>query len=108
MKYDYLIVGSGLFGAIFANEAKKRGKRAFFCLTFHKVIFSFVRTSLNSGPSGGSISRYTAYFMDSTVSISISGCSRIIATISTKPPIRSNTVVLIRIVNTTPFPLAGR
>lgn len=25
-KYDYLIVGSGLFGAIFAFEAKKRGK----------------------------------------------------------------------------------
>jgi UDP-galactopyranose mutase len=26
MKYDYLIVGAGLFGAIFAYEAKKRGK----------------------------------------------------------------------------------
>ncbi|MEZ8086793.1 UDP-galactopyranose mutase [Vibrio sp. 1S139] len=26
MKYDYLIVGSGLFGAVFAHEAKKRGK----------------------------------------------------------------------------------
>lgn len=25
--YDYLIVGAGLFGAVFANEAKKRGKR---------------------------------------------------------------------------------
>lgn len=25
-KYDYLIVGSGLFGAVFAYEAKKRGK----------------------------------------------------------------------------------
>lgn len=25
-KYDYLIVGAGLFGSIFANEAKKRGK----------------------------------------------------------------------------------
>jgi len=24
--YDYLIVGSGLFGAIFAYEAKKKGK----------------------------------------------------------------------------------
>lgn len=29
MKYDYLIVGAGLFGAVFANEAKKRGKRCF-------------------------------------------------------------------------------
>lgn len=26
MKYDYLIVGSGLYGAIFAHEAKKHGK----------------------------------------------------------------------------------
>lgn len=26
MKYDYLVVGSGLFGAIFANEAKKEEK----------------------------------------------------------------------------------
>ena len=25
--YDYLIVGSGLFGAVFANEAKKKGKK---------------------------------------------------------------------------------
>lgn len=24
--YDYLIVSSGLFGAVFAHEAKKRGK----------------------------------------------------------------------------------
>ena len=27
MKYDYLVVGSGLYGAIFAHEAKKNGKR---------------------------------------------------------------------------------
>jgi UDP-galactopyranose mutase len=27
MKYDYLIVGAGLFGAVFAHEAKKKGKR---------------------------------------------------------------------------------
>ncbi len=26
MKYDYLIVGSGLFGSVFAHEAKKKGK----------------------------------------------------------------------------------
>ena len=25
-KYDYLIVGAGLFGSVFAHEAKKRGK----------------------------------------------------------------------------------
>ena len=32
-KYDYLIVGAGLFGATFANEAKKKGKR---CLVIDK------------------------------------------------------------------------
>lgn len=32
-KYDYLIVGSGLFGAVFANEATARGKR---CLVIDK------------------------------------------------------------------------
>ena len=31
--YDYLIVGSGLFGAVFANEAKKKGKK---CLVVEK------------------------------------------------------------------------
>lgn len=33
MKYDYLIVGSGLFGAIFAYEANKKGKT---CLVIDK------------------------------------------------------------------------
>lgn len=28
-KYDYLIVGSGLFGAVFAHEAHRRGKKCF-------------------------------------------------------------------------------
>lgn len=32
-KYDYLIVGAGLFGAVFAHEATKRGKR---CLVIDK------------------------------------------------------------------------
>ena len=32
-KYDYLIVGAGLFGATFAYEAKKRGKS---CLVIDK------------------------------------------------------------------------
>ena len=32
-KYDYLIVGAGLFGAVFANEAMKRGKT---CLIIDK------------------------------------------------------------------------
>lgn len=33
MQYDYLIVGSGLFGAVFAHEAKSAGKR---CLVIDK------------------------------------------------------------------------
>lgn len=33
MKYDYLIVGSGLFGSVFAHCAKKQGKR---CLVIDK------------------------------------------------------------------------
>ncbi len=33
MKYDYLIVGAGLFGAVFAYEARKRGKS---CLVVEK------------------------------------------------------------------------
>ena len=33
MHYDYLIVGAGLFGAVFANEMKKRGKK---CLVIEK------------------------------------------------------------------------
>lgn len=33
MKYDYLVVGSGLFGAIFAYEANKKNKR---CLVIEK------------------------------------------------------------------------
>ena len=33
MKYDYLIVGAGLFGAVFANEAAKKGKK---CLVIDK------------------------------------------------------------------------
>ena len=33
MKYDYLIAGAGLFGAVFAHEAKKKGKT---CLVVEK------------------------------------------------------------------------
>ena len=32
-KYDFLIVGAGLYGAVFAHEAKKRGKT---CLVVDK------------------------------------------------------------------------
>lgn len=33
--YDYLIVGSGLFGAVFAHEAHEAGKR---CLVIENAI----------------------------------------------------------------------
>lgn len=33
MKYDYLIVGAGLYGAVFAHEANLRNKR---CLVIDK------------------------------------------------------------------------
>ena len=33
MKYDYLVVGSGLFGSVFAHEATKKGKK---CLVIDK------------------------------------------------------------------------
>lgn len=33
LKYDYLIVGAGLYGAVFAHEAKKKGKK---CLVIEK------------------------------------------------------------------------
>ena len=29
MQYDYLIVGAGLFGAVFAHEMKQRGRSVF-------------------------------------------------------------------------------
>ena len=33
MKYDFLIVGSGLFGCVFAHEMNKKGKK---CLIIEK------------------------------------------------------------------------
>ena len=33
--YDYLIVGSGLFGSVFAHEAKKKGYK---CLVVDKIV----------------------------------------------------------------------
>ena len=37
MKYNYLIVGAGLFGSVFAHEAKKKGKT---CLVIDKLTTS--------------------------------------------------------------------
>lgn len=46
MKYDYLIVGSGLYGSIFAREATNKGNK---CLVIDK-----------RGNIGGNI--YTEYY----------------------------------------------
>lgn len=42
MKYDYLIVGAGLFGAVFAYEAKKEAKNALLLIKeiISQVIFT--------------------------------------------------------------------
>ena len=34
MKYDYLVVGAGLYGSVFAHEAATRGKRVLVCLLY--------------------------------------------------------------------------
>lgn len=31
-KYDYLVVGAGLYGAVFAQQAKEKGKKGKRCL----------------------------------------------------------------------------
>lgn len=41
--YDYLIVGSGLYGAMFAYEAKKRGKSAL--LLIREIISAVISTA---------------------------------------------------------------
>jgi hypothetical protein len=35
MKYDYLVVGAGLYGAVFAHEAKKAGKSLAYLFLLH-------------------------------------------------------------------------
>ena len=37
MKYDYLIVGAGLYGAVFAQKAKEAGKIGHIGLTGHTI-----------------------------------------------------------------------
>ena len=44
-KYDYLIVGAGLFGAVFAYEANKRGKK---CLVIDKRNHIYRRAGRNT------------------------------------------------------------
>ena len=39
MKYDYLVVGAGLFGAVFAHEATKAGKINDICIQKTSAIY---------------------------------------------------------------------
>lgn len=58
MKYDYLIVGAGLFGAVFANEAAKTGKK---CLVVDKRghiagnIYTYEQSGINVHKYGAHI-----------------------------------------------------
>ena len=57
MKYDYLIVGAGLFGAVFAHEAVKRGKK---CLVSDKR--NHIAGNIYTYEQGGSnVHRYGAH-----------------------------------------------
>ena len=56
-KYDYLIVGSGLFGATFANLARKQGKK---CLVIDKRSHLGVN-SYGENIEGINVHRYGAY-----------------------------------------------
>ena len=49
-QYDYLIVGAGLYGAVFAQEAKKAGKK---CLVIEYALLVFYDEPQIGGASGG-------------------------------------------------------
>lgn len=58
MKYDYLIIGSGLFGAVFAHEARERGRR---CLVLERRdhiggnVYTYRRDGINIHKYGAHI-----------------------------------------------------
>ena len=55
-QYDYLIVGAGLYGAVFAQEAKKAGKK---CLVIDKR--SHIAGNIYTEPVGESTSTATVH-----------------------------------------------
>lgn len=48
MRYDYLIVGTGLFGAVFAHEMQKRGKKCL-CIDKREHVGGNIYTELRDG-----------------------------------------------------------
>ena len=57
--YDYLIVGAGLYGAVFAHEAKKAGKKVL-VIDRRPNIAGNVYTEADGGHPGSQVWR--AYF----------------------------------------------
>ena len=45
-KYDYLLVGAGLFNAVIANEMMKKGKKCHLCKFLVKFCFKIVANVL--------------------------------------------------------------
>lgn len=73
-KYDYLIVGAGLFGAVFAHEATKKGKT---CLVIDKRghIGGNIYTEEVEGNSGAQIwSTYLPHFQKGCMGVYQSVC----------------------------------
>ena len=61
-QYDYLIVGAGLYGAVFAQEAKKAGKK---CLVIDKR--SHIAGNIYTEPVEGiNVHRYGAHTVSYT------------------------------------------
>lgn len=56
-KYDYLIVGAGLFGAVFAREAKQRGRK---CLVIDKR-YHIAGNAYTENISGINVHKYGAH-----------------------------------------------
>lgn len=46
MKYDYLVVGAGLYGSVFAHEAATRGKEFWLSINVRILPEMFIRRTL--------------------------------------------------------------
>lgn len=63
-KFDYLVVGSGLYGAIFAHEAKAHSEYKKLAEAEDKVIF------------GGRLGEYKYYDMDQVIAAVLDKCEK--------------------------------
>ena len=69
MKYDYLIVGAGLFGSIFAYEANKLGKKVLVVVSLNELIGWFSLRNVNEMHvvSPGQLNTYDVLVADDVV-----------------------------------------